>query len=99
MALFVIVLTELASDPASTAMILPILAAVAAETGIPPLLLLVPATVTASCAFMLPAATPPNAIVFGTGLTIPQPIRAGVGANLIGAALATVFRVPLVFGG
>ncbi len=101
--LFVIALTELASNLASTAMILPILAAVAAETGIPPLLLLVPATVAASCAFMLPAATPPNAIVFGTGhFTIPQLIRAGVGANLIGAVLATlfaVFWVPMVFGG
>ncbi len=98
---FVIALTELASNLASTAMILPILAAVATEAGIPPLLLLVPATVAASCAFMLPAATPPNAILFGTGhFTIPQLVRAGLGANLIGAALATlfaVFWVPLVF--
>ena len=101
--LFVIVLTELASNLASTAMILPILAAVAASAGLPPLLLLIPATVAASCAFMLPAATPPNAIVFGAGhFTIPQLTRAGIGANLIGATLAslfTVFWVPVVFGG
>lgn len=100
--LTVILLTELASNLASTAMIVPILATVAAGAGIPPLVLLAPATVAASCAFMLPAATPPNAIVFGTGLfTIPQLVRAGIGANLIGAALASlfaVFWVPIVFG-
>lgn len=98
----VILLTEFASNLASTAMIVPILATVAAAAGIPPLVLLVPATVAASCAFMLPAATPPNAIVFGTGLfTIPQMVRAGIGANLIGAVLASlfaVFWVPIVFG-
>ncbi len=100
--LMVILLTEFASNLASTAMIVPILATVAAGAGIPPLVLLVPATVAASCAFMLPAATPPNAIVFGTGLfTIPQMVRAGIGANLIGAVLASlfaVFWVPVVFG-
>ena len=100
--LFVILLTEFASNLASTAMILPILAAVSAGAGMPPLMLLVPATVAASCAFMLPAATPPNAIVFGTGhFTIPQMVRAGVGVNLIGAVLASlfaVFWVPVVFG-
>ncbi len=100
--LFVILLTELASNLASTAMIVPILAAVSAGAGIPPLVLLVPATVAASCAFMLPAATPPNAIVFGTGhFTIPQMVRAGIGVNIIGAVLASlfaVFWVPVVFG-
>lgn len=100
--LFVILLTEFASNLASTAMIVPILAAVAVSAGIPPLVLLVPATVAASCAFMLPAATPPNAIVFGTGhFTIPQLVRAGIGVNLIGAVLASlfaVFWVPVVFG-
>ena len=100
--LFVILLTELASNLASTAMFIPILAAVATGAGIPPLVLLVPATVAASCAFMLPAATPPNAIVFGAGhFTIPQMVRAGIGANLIGAVLASlfaVFWVPVVFG-
>ena len=100
--LFVILLTELASNLASTAMILPILAAVAASTGLPPLILLVPATVAAACAFMLPAATPPNAIVFGTGhFTVRQMVRAGIGINLIGAVLTSLFAVywvPVVFG-
>ena len=99
---FIILLTELASNLASTAMMVPILAAVAAGAGIPPLILLVPVTVAASCAFMLPAATPPNAIVFGTGhFTIRQMVRAGIGVNIIGAVLTSlfaVFWVPVVFG-
>ena len=98
---FIILLTELASNLASTAMIVPILGAVAVSTGIAPLVLLVPATVAASCAFMLPAATPPNAIVFGTGhFTVPQIVRAGIGVNLIGALLTSLFAVywvPVVF--
>ena len=100
--LFVILLTEFASNLASVAMILPILAAVEVSAGIAPLTLLAPATVAASCAFMLPAATPPNAIVFGTGqFRIPQMVRAGIGANLIGAVLASLFAVfwaPVVLG-
>ncbi|MXX87430.1 MAG: DASS family sodium-coupled anion symporter [Acidobacteria bacterium] len=99
---FIILLTELASNLAATALMVPILAAVAASAGIPPLILLVPVTVAASCAFMLPAATPPNAIVFGTGhFTIPQMVRAGIGVNIIGAVLTclfAVFWVPVVFG-
>ena len=99
---FIILLTELASNLASTAMMVPILAAVATGAGIPPLMLLLPVTVAASCAFMLPAATPPNAIVFGTGhFTIPQMVRAGIGVNIIGAVLTclfAVFWVPVVFG-
>ncbi len=98
----IILLTELASNLASTAMMIPILAAVATSAGIPPLMLLLPVTVAASCAFMLPAATPPNAIVFGTGhFTIPQMVRAGIGVNVIGAILTclfAVFWVPVVFG-
>lgn len=100
--LFVILLTEFASNLASVAMMLPILAAVEVSAGIAPLTLQIPATVAASCAFMLPAATPPNAIVFGTGqFTIPQMVRAGLGANLIGAVLASLFAVfwaPVVLG-
>ena len=99
---FIILLTELASNLASTAMMVPILAAVAVGAAIPPLMLLVPVTVAASCAFMLPAATPPNAIVFGTGhFTIPQMVRAGIGVNIIGAILTCLFAVfwlPVVFG-
>jgi len=83
-------LTELTSNTATTQMALPILAGVAGATGLNPLLLMVPATLSASCAFMLPVATPPNAIVFGTGqVTIRQMARTGLLLNLIGVALIT----------
>ena len=85
-------LTELTSNTATTEMILPILAAAAVATGVHPLLLMVPATMSASCAFMMPVATPPNAIVFGSNrLTIAQMARAGIALNLVGAlAIAAV---------
>ena len=85
-------LTELTSNTATTETILPILAAVAVAAGIHPLLLMVPATLSASCAFMMPVATPPNAIVFGSNrFSIAEMARAGVMLNLIGAlAIATV---------
>ena len=79
-------LTELTSNTATTEMILPILASVAVATGLHPLLLMIPATMSASCAFMMPVATPPNAIVFGSNrLTIAQMARAGIVLNLVGA--------------
>jgi sodium-dependent dicarboxylate transporter 2/3/5 len=83
--LLLITLTEFASNTAVAAMSLPILGAAAVAMEISPLILCVPAAVAASCAFMLPAATPPNAIVFGGGyLTIPQMVKAGVFMNVIG---------------
>ncbi len=96
-ALLLVILTEFASNTASAAMSIPILAATATSLGMSPLLLCIPATIAASCAFMLPAATPPNAIVFGTGyFTIPQMLRAGIGVNLIGIVLVTLFTLLLV---
>ncbi len=84
----IVFLTELTSNTATTATFLPILAAVAVGFGISPLLLIVPATIAASCAFMMPVATPPNAIVFGSGeITIPQMCKAGLWLNLIGIGL------------
>ena len=85
-------LTELTSNTATTETILPILASVAVVTGVNPLLLMVPATLSASCAFMMPVATPPNAIVFGSNrFTIAEMARAGVLLNFAGAlAIATV---------
>jgi sodium-dependent dicarboxylate transporter 2/3/5 len=95
-------LTEFASNTASAAMALPILGAAAVALGVPPLLLCAPAAMAASCAFMLPAATPPNAIVFGSGaFTLPQMLRAGVVIDLIGTLLisaAALLLLPLVFG-
>jgi sodium-dependent dicarboxylate transporter 2/3/5 len=84
-------LTELTSNTATTEMILPILAGLAVSIQINPLLLMIPATLAASLAFMLPVATPPNAIVFGTGhLRIKDMIRTGFLLNLAGIIVATL---------
>jgi len=85
-----IFLTELTSNTATTATLVPILAALAPGMGFPALLLIVPAAIAASCAFMLPVATPPNAIVFGSGhVRIPDMSRAGLWLNVLGIALIT----------
>ncbi len=84
-------MSELTSNTAQVATMLPILAALAPVLGVPPGVLLVPATVAASCAFMMPVGTPPNAIVFGTGLVrMPQMMKAGLWLNLTGIALIFV---------
>lgn len=97
----VIFLTELTSNVATAATFLPVVAAVALELGVSPLLLCIPITLAASCAFMLPVATPPNAIVFASGLiNIPQMVRAGVVLNVIGMLLLSVVSIwlaPWVF--
>lgn len=94
----IIFLTELTSNTATSAMVMPILSAVAIGLGQSPLLLIVPAAIAASCAFMLPVATPPNAIVFGSGyVTIPQMARSGFGLNLVGIALVIAVTYILVF--
>jgi sodium-dependent dicarboxylate transporter 2/3/5 len=94
-------LTELTSNTASTEMILPILAGLAVSIQINPLLLMIPATLAASLAFMLPVATPPNAIVFGTGkLSIESMVKTGFLLNLVGIAITTLvtyFWGTLVF--
>ena len=83
-------LTELTSNTATAELLLPVLAAVAVSIDIHPLMLMVPATISASCAFMMPVATPPNAIVFGTDrLTISQMARMGIMLNLTGVVLIT----------
>lgn len=98
----VILLTELTSNTATAATFLPVLGGVAVGLGRDPLLLAVPAALAASGAFMLPVATPPNAIVYGSGsVTIHEMVRAGIGLNLLFAALitaATWTLVPLLFG-
>jgi len=89
--------SELMSNTAQVATMLPLLAAVAPGLGVHPGLLLVPCTLGASAAFMMPVGTPPNAIVFGTGLlTIPQMCKAGFWLNLLGVVIVTAVTYLLV---
>jgi len=85
------ILTELTSNTATTEMILPILAGLASAIKINPLLLMIPATLAASLAFMLPVATPPNAIIFGTNrIKIKDMVKTGILLNIIGIIIATL---------
>jgi sodium-dependent dicarboxylate transporter 2/3/5 len=90
--LLVIFLTELTSNTATTAALLPVVSALAGSVGLAPLLLAASVSLAASSAYMLPVATPPNAIVFGTGyVTLPQMMRAGMLLNIIGVIIITGF--------
>jgi len=94
-------LTELTSNIATTQMILPVLASVASAANLHPLALMVPAAVAASCAFMMPVATPPNAIVFASGrLRIAQMVKAGLILNFVSIVVITILFLllgPAVF--
>ena len=98
----VIFLTELTSNLATTATLLPVVGAIALQAGVPPIMLTVPVAIAASCAFMLPVATPPNAIVFATGaISIPQMVRAGIALNIVGiitVTLIALFAAPWLLG-
>ncbi len=84
-------LTELTSNTATTEMILPVLAGLSVATQIHPLLFMLPATMSASMAFMLPVATPPNAIIFGTNkLRIIDMVKTGLIMNLMGTLIITL---------
>jgi len=100
--LFVNFLTEITSNLATTAMLLPILASIAFGLGVEPYYLLVGATLAASCAFMLPVATPPNAVVFGSGyLKIGDMVKVGFWLNIISIiviSLAVYFYLPWLWG-
>jgi sodium-dependent dicarboxylate transporter 2/3/5 len=90
--LLVIFLTEVTSNTATASLMLPIIGGFALAVDIPPLQLMAGAALAASFAFMLPVATPPNAIVFcSRQVTIPQMVRVGLWMNLFGALLITVF--------
>ncbi|MDT0265316.1 DASS family sodium-coupled anion symporter [Streptomyces sp. DSM 44915] len=92
----VLLLTELTSNTATAATFLPIMGGVALGLGIDPLLLVVPVALAATCAFMLPVATPPNAIVFGSGhVTIGQMVRGGALLNVIALVLITLVTYTL----
>ena len=89
-------LTELTSNTATTEMVLPLLGSLAVAIKTNPLLLMIPATLSASCAFMLPVATPPNAIVFGSGeIKMSDMMRIGIVLNLIGVVLITTMMYLL----
>lgn len=88
--LFITFLTEATSNTATTTLLMPILAAAAIAANIEPAVLMVPAAISASCAFMLPVATAPNSIIFGTGkVSVQQMAREGLALNLIGALVIT----------
>jgi Di- and tricarboxylate transporters len=97
-----VALTEVSSNTATTAMLLPILGSVAVGIGVHPYGLMIAAATAASFAFMLPVATPPNAIVFGSGyISLPQMVRVGMGLNIIGIALVTLIAIlwlPVAWG-
>lgn len=94
-------MTELMSNVALTAVLAPVVAGIAIGLNLPMIYLLIPITVASSCAFMLPMATPPNAIVFASGLVeVKHMAKAGIILNLISIGLlilAFQFFIPLVF--
>ncbi|MGD8150447.1 SLC13 family permease [Ornithinimicrobium sp. Y1694] len=98
----ILFLTELTSNTATAATFLPVAGGIAVGIGIDPMLLAIPVAIAATCAFMLPVATPPNAIAYGSGyVTIPQMVKAGLWLNLIGIVLVTLTTMTLavwVFG-
>jgi sodium-dependent dicarboxylate transporter 2/3/5 len=90
LALCITFLTEITSNTATTTLLMPILAAAAMSANIDPLILMVPAAMSASCAFMLPVATAPNAVIFGSEkVALERMMREGFVLNLIGAVLIT----------
>lgn len=97
----VVALTEFNSNTATAATILPILGAVATAGGVPPMLTIGPATLAATCGFMMPAGTAPNAVVYGTGhITVPQMVRAGFWIDVASIVILTLLGyllMPLVF--
>ena len=100
--LVVILLTEVTSNTATATLVIPLMGAMAEAIGVNVYSLMVPAAVAASYAFMLPVATPPNAIVFSSRyVSIPQMARAGLWLNLVAVVLITLFVflvLPLVWG-
>lgn len=101
-ALLVTFLTEITSNTATASMLFPIMASLSLALGVHPYSLMIAAAVAASCAFMLPVATPPNAVVFGSGyLRIPDMAKAGFLLNIMTMILTTIviyFWLPIVWG-
>ena len=90
-------LTEVTSNLATTAMLLPVLAPIAFSMGFHPYMIMVATTLAASCAFMLPVATPPNAVVFGSGyLKVKNMVRVGASLNVVSIIVVTVITYFLL---
>ena len=90
-------LTEIMSNLALTVVMVPVVAQVAVSWGMDPLLLVVPVTMASSCAFMLPMATPPNAMVFGSGqLSMSNMVRVGLVLNVVAATLAWLWAMAIL---
>ena len=90
-------LTEINSNTATTAVFLPVLAGLAKAGEFHPFLIMVPATIAASCAFMLPSGTGPNASILASGkLTIPEMAKAGFGLNLLSVIVITILVYAIV---
>ena len=90
-------LTEITSNVATTSMLLPVLASMSLSLDVHPFILMVGATIAASCAFMLPVATPPNAVVFGSGyLTIPDMMKKGFWLNIISIVIIVLIAYYLL---
>ncbi len=88
--------TELTSNTATATLLMPVMAALAAVLDVHPYMLMVPATLSASCAFMLPVATPPNAIVIGSGrVSVQDLFREGIRINFVGAVVVTIAVLTL----
>ncbi|MBK1734532.1 anion transporter [Halorhodospira abdelmalekii] len=98
----VVFLTEVTSNTATATVFVPLMGALAIATGFHPLVLMAAVAVAASCAFMLPVATPPNAVVFGSrALSVPDMARAGLTLNIVTIVLTTLFvylLLPVVMG-
>ena len=94
-------LTEITSNLATVSMILPVLASLSISLGLHPFVIMVSATIAASCAFMLPVATPPNAVVFGSGfLKIKDMVKTGIVMNLISIILVSLYVyyiIPIIW--
>ena len=93
---FVVMLTEVASNTASTALLVPIYVSVAEAMGLSPATMAAVVAISASCAFMLPVATPPNAVIFGSGaVEIRHMLRAGIILDVVGILIVAVAILTL----
>jgi sodium-dependent dicarboxylate transporter 2/3/5 len=93
----ILILTEMTSNTATAATFLPVASGVAMGTGVEPLMLAAPVALAATCAFMLPVGTPPNAIAYGSGyVTIGQMVRGGIWLNIAGLIVITLASMTLL---